>query len=84
MKINSHIALSDTGLIVNPFTGESFTVNEIGLTIIKMLNKNESKSKIKKEILSNYHVDEITFEKDYSDFIRLLKQYQLIEDTDNV
>ena len=38
MKIKKNIALSDTGFVFNPGNGDSFSVNPIGLEILKILN----------------------------------------------
>jgi len=39
MNIKKNIALSDSGFIFNPSTGESFSMNPIGLEIITMLKE---------------------------------------------
>ena len=77
MKINKNIAISETGFLFNPSSGESFSVNPIGTEIINMLKQNKSKEEIKKKILSDYTTDEATFEKDFADFTGMLKQYSL-------
>lgn len=79
MKISSSIAISETGFIFNPNTGESFSVNPIGRQIIQLINQGKDLNEIKKEITGQYEVDEITFEKDYSDFIKMLEYNSLTE-----
>jgi hypothetical protein len=79
MKIRKNIALSDTGFIFNPSTGESFSVNPIGVEILKMLKDSKEKDDIKKEILAKYQTDDATFERDYYDFINILNHYNLTE-----
>ena len=39
MKIKKNIAVSDSGFIFNPDTGESFTANPIGLEILDMVKE---------------------------------------------
>ncbi|MEI8201626.1 MAG: PqqD family protein [Bacteroidota bacterium] len=79
MKINKNIAISDNGFVFNPNTGESFSVNQLGVDIINLLKNDESLDKITEEIINKYTVDEATAEKDLSDFISLLQHHSLIE-----
>ena len=79
MKINKNIAISDTGFVFNPLNGESFSVNPIGVEIFGLMKEDKSFEIILKTILAKYNVEEATFEKDYFDFIGILKHHNLIE-----
>ena len=79
MKIKKNIALSDTGFVFNPSTGDSFSVNPIGLEILRKLKDNEPFDKIKEHILSTYSTESDTVEKDFYDFTKMLEQLQLTE-----
>ncbi len=79
MKIKKNIALSDSGFIFNPSTGESFSVNPIGVEIIKMLKEGKEKDDIREVILDKYQTDEATFERDYYDFVTIINHYSLSE-----
>jgi hypothetical protein len=79
MKINKNIAISDTGFVFNPLNGESFSVNPIGVEIVNFLKDEKSFEEISKGMLAKYNVDETTFEKDYFDFVNILKHHNLIE-----
>jgi hypothetical protein len=78
MKLKENIAISDSGYLFNPSTGESFVLNPLGMEIIHFMKKGKSFEEISKEVLTRYSVDSITFEKDYQDFIHQLRQYLLI------
>jgi hypothetical protein len=65
--------------VFNPNTGESFSVNPSGMDILSLLKSGKSKDEIAKEILSKYQLDQDTFERDYLDFINMLKHYQILE-----
>ena len=80
MKIKKNIALSDTGFVFDPSTGDSFSTNPIGLEIIKMLKDGKSIQEIKTSIVKDYMVDEASIEKDYYDFVNLLGKLKLTED----
>jgi len=79
MKIKKNIAISDSGFIFNPDTGESFTANPLGLEILDMLKDGNEFEAIRKGIMEKYSSDKDTVEKDYHDFINMLSQYNLIE-----
>lgn len=79
MKINKNIAISDTGFVFNPLNGESYSINPIGIEIINMMKDDNSFEDITKTMLSKYTVEDATFEKDYFDFIGILKHHNLIE-----
>ncbi|NVO02607.1 MAG: PqqD family protein [Bacteroidetes bacterium] len=79
MKIKNNIALSNSGFIFNPSTGESFSVNPIGVEILNLLKENKSKDEVKAVILERYQSDDDTFERDFYDFVNILVHYHLAE-----
>lgn len=79
MKIKKNIALSDSGFVFDPATGNSFTTNPIGLEIIQLLKQDRSPEEIQAEILTNYETDQETVERDLSDFINVLSRMKLAE-----
>ncbi len=79
MNINKNIAVSDSGFVFNPTTGESYSVNPIGVEIIEMLKQEKSIDEINQVLIGRYNADIVTIDKDVSDFIILLKLYSLIE-----
>jgi hypothetical protein len=83
MKLQKNIAVSDSGFIFNPATGESFSTNPIGLEIITMLRSGKSRQEICATITENYATDQQTADRDLHDLISMLKQYQLIDTNDD-
>lgn len=79
MTIRKNLALSDSGFLFDPGTGDSFSLNPIGLEIVKLLQDNLSLDQIKEQVLSTYEVDPNTLEKDITDFEGTLKHYKLVE-----
>ncbi len=79
MKIKKNIAISDSGFIFNPDTGESFTANPIGLEILDMLKEGLDFEAVQKKLMDKYISDKDTVEKDYHDFINMLGEYNIIE-----
>lgn len=79
MKISKNVSISENGFIFNPTTGESFTVNPIGVEIINFLKENKAEAEIKKQLLEKYNTDSTTIEKDFYDFVQMLKSSGLLE-----
>lgn len=82
MRIKKNLAISESGFIFNPLSGESYSVNPLGLEIIQMLKEGQSGEEIRRRILNKYQVDETAFEKDFYDFTGALAQYKLIENAE--
>lgn len=79
MKLKQKLAISDSGFIFDPTTGESFSINQEGLTILQLLKEGKSEEEIKTIFLNEYDVDETTLDRSLLDFISMLKNYNLIE-----
>lgn len=79
MNIQKNVAVSDSGFVFNPTTGESFSVNPIGTEIIQMVKQGKSKSEITDNILENYETEMDVIEKDIFEFFEMLKQYSLLD-----
>jgi hypothetical protein len=80
MKLKNNVALSDSGLVFNPETGESYSVNPIGVEITGLMREGKSADEISKFILNKYSTDKQAFEKDFHDFIESLSGYGLLEE----
>jgi len=78
-KMKSNIALSESGFVFNPNTGESFTLNPVGQQLFEMIREGQDYQSIRKKFLEIYEVEDSIFEKDYEDFVHLLHSYQMME-----
>jgi hypothetical protein len=81
MKLRKNIATSEAGLIFNPGTGDSFSVNSIGNDILSKLKENRSLEEIIDFVSAKYEVEKIQLERDLDDFISQLSDYNLLEKT---
>lgn len=77
--MRKNIALSDSGFVFNPSTGDSYSVNPIGLFIIQQLQKGKSDKEIVEGLLKDYLTDKATVEKDLYDFTQMLQTYKITE-----
>lgn len=80
MQINKNIAISDSGFIFNPSTGDSFSTNQVGMEIIRLLKDNKSKDEVIAGVVAKFNVDTATIEKDLADFTLMLNNFQLVID----
>lgn len=78
MRIKKNIAISESGFLFNPSTGDSFSVNPLGQDIINLMKENKSDEEIITDINEMYMVDKNTIEKDLYDFKQILNSYKLI------
>jgi hypothetical protein len=79
MKIRSNIALSESGFIFNPNTGESFTLNPTGQIMFGLIREGKDYGEIRDYFLKHYDAEENIFEKDFEDFMHMMTSYQMLE-----
>lgn len=79
MKLKKNIAVSETGFVFDPSSGDSFTLNNVGMEVLEMIRSGKTQSETSMAITSKYDVDEASFERYYYDFVATLKLFQLVE-----
>ncbi|MDD5572052.1 MAG: PqqD family protein [Bacteroidales bacterium] len=79
MKLKDNVKINDSGFIFNSTTGESFSLNPIGIEIMNLIKNGKPYNEIKKIILEKYQTEESVFEKDFEDFTGILKTFSLID-----
>ena len=79
IRLNECVAISDSGLLFNARTGESFSVNPLGLTILQMIRNNRQKAEIRQSLLEEYDVNAETLDSHFEEFLLFLKRFKLIE-----
>jgi len=79
VKVNKNIAISESGFIFNPGTGDSFSTNTIGQEIIRLLNEGKTRDEITEYILGRYEVERGILEKDLGDFFFMLGTYHIVQ-----
>lgn len=80
MKIKKNVAVSESGFVFDSNTGDSYSLNETGKEILKMINEDKAEEDIKQFFLKEYDIDDVTFEKNYFDFMNTLFNLNLVED----
>jgi len=79
MKLKKNIAVSETGFLFDPNSGESFSLNETGKKILQFLKEEKPEEEISEWFVKNYEVDQATFENNFNDFITVLQNFRITE-----
>ena len=79
MKLKKNIAISESGFVFDPTTGDSYSLNAVGIKIIDSLNQDQSFEEIRDIMLVEYDIDAVSFEKYYYDFLSRLQEFKLVE-----
>jgi hypothetical protein len=79
MKIKKHIAISDSGVIFNGATGDSYSMNPIALEILNLIKADLPEDQIKSKVLDKFDVDPDRLDGDLYDFYAHLRQLNLLE-----
>lgn len=74
-----NLAMNDNGFIFDPNTGYSYTSNETGILILKLLAEGKEKEAIKAKLLAEFEVNEDNFESDFEHFMLMLEALALVE-----
>lgn len=75
--VKKNIAVSETGFVFNPGTGESFTVNPTGARLLSLLREGLSDEEIISRMNDEFMAEKEDIERDLSDFKQSLKHYNL-------
>jgi hypothetical protein len=79
MRLKRNIAVSESGFIFDPSTGESYSLNSQGIEILTMLKELKTTGEITEFFVNEYEVDREDFERYLVDFTGMLKQFKLVE-----
>jgi hypothetical protein len=78
MNIKKNIAISESGFVFDPSTGDSYSLNPVGLEILLLIKQGNTYQQITDLITSKYEVEKSVFERYYFDFTSMLKQFHLL------
>lgn len=67
------LALSDSGFVFDPVTGNSFTANESGLTILRQLQGGNTMANVVASLCSEFEIEPAAAERDIIEFINQLR-----------
>jgi len=73
-EILRRLALSESGFVFDPVSGDSFTVNETGLALLRLLQRETDTSALTEAITTAFDVTSTTVERDLIEFFGSLRQ----------
>lgn len=82
MKLKKNIAVSESGFVFDPNSGDSFSMNPVGAEILNLLKQEKDFNIIHDTMIKKYDVPLGEFDKYFLDFIQTLKQFNLMENDD--
>jgi PqqD family protein of HPr-rel-A system len=77
------VAISETGFVFDAETGDSYSLNPLGLSIVEMIKNRMSVEDIKERLAKEYEVTPETLDKSLDDFIWSLRGFNIIENEQN-
>lgn len=80
MKINKKIAVSESGFVFDPGTGDSYSLNPIAAEILEMVKKEMKDDDIKSILQEKYDVTSSVLEKSLDEFYVSLRNLNLLTD----
>ena len=69
------LAISENGFVFDPVRGHNFTVNETGLVILRMLQKDNQLAPLLDNLMCEYDAPRRELERDVVEFAGLLRDY---------
>jgi hypothetical protein len=69
------LAISESGFVFDPVSGHNFTVNETGLMILRLLQKDNQLAKLLDHLANEYNAPRRELERDVLEFAGLLRDY---------
>ena len=69
------LAISESGFVFDPASGHNFTVNETGLSILRLLQKNNELAPLLTQLGKDYQVAPRDLERDVLEFAGVLRDY---------
>ena len=73
VEVLNRLALSDSGFVFDPVTGNSFSMNVTGLAIVRLLQRGETLEQVVALLQKDYAVEPQTAERDVIEFAALLR-----------
>ncbi|MGI4883640.1 MAG: PqqD family protein [Janthinobacterium lividum] len=78
MKLKPDVALSESGFLFNPATGDSFAANPVAAELLALARRGLDGPAARAEILARYDVAPAQLDKDWDDLLAQLRDFQLL------
>jgi len=69
------LAISESGFVFDPVSGHNFTVNETGLSILRLLQKDTEVEHLITQLSNEYEASQREIERDVLEFASILRDF---------
>jgi len=74
LDVLNRLAVSESGFVFDPASGHSFTVNETGLALLRLLLKQQRLDQILETLSNDFNADPREIERDVIEFFGALRE----------
>jgi len=78
MEIKKNIAISESGFVFDPNTGNSFSLNDTGKYLLELMQAGKNEAEIQQAFLKKYDVQASVFEHNFYDFMMVLQTHGIV------
>lgn len=69
------LALSESGFVFDPVSGQSFSVNDTGLVILRLAQHQDDIEQLTEQLLEQFDAGSVEIKRDVQDFIHRLQGF---------
>jgi hypothetical protein len=69
------LALSESGFVFDPVSGQSFSVNDTGLVILRLAQHQDDIEQLIEQLLEQFDASSVEIKRDVQDFINRLQGF---------
>ena len=73
----AQLAINQEGFVFDPTTGESFTVNHVGLMVLNLLREGKTEAEVAEALGAAYEDVPLEVQADVADFMNRLRDYKI-------
>lgn len=72
---SKRLALSESGFVFDPVSGQSFSVNDTGLVLLRLAQHENDLDKLTAQLLEQFDASSVEIKRDVQDFINRLQGF---------
>ncbi|MEI6707342.1 MAG: PqqD family protein [Methylococcales bacterium] len=72
---SKRLAVSESGFVFDPVSGQSFSVNETGLVVLHLVQQEQDLDKLVEQLAEQFDASILEINRDVQDFINRLKGF---------
>jgi hypothetical protein len=72
---SKRLALSESGFVFDPVSGQSFSVNDTGLVLLRLAQHEDDLDKLTAQLVEQFDASSLEIKRDVQDFINRLQGF---------